>query len=108
MPEKRTYADRADYLKKAVAKRRKKIRERAVAHKGGRCEICGYARCIEALEFHHLDPSKKDFSISADGMTRSWERVFREIEKCILLCSNCHREVHAGITQLSLGMTNAT
>ena len=101
MPDKRTYAERADYIKAAVAKRRKLIRERAVALLGGKCQLCGYARCIGALEFHHPDPSKKDFSISADGMTRSWERVKAEVEKCILICANCHREVHAGMTQLS-------
>jgi predicted HNH restriction endonuclease len=102
MKDKRTYAERADYLKKAVSKRRKRIREMAVAHKGGACAICGYTRCPAALEFHHPDPTQKDFSISADGSTRSWERVKREIEKCQLVCANCHREVHAGITQLPM------
>jgi predicted HNH restriction endonuclease len=103
MPKKdrRSYAQRADSLKKAVIKRRKKIREMAVAHKGGQCQLCGYDRCLAALEFHHPDPAKKDFSISADGSTRSWTRVRQEIEKCVLLCANCHREVHMGITQLS-------
>lgn len=99
MKDKRTYADRADYLKKAVAKRRKRLRDLAIAHKGGACTICGYKRCSQALEFHHLDPSKKDFSVSVDGSTRSWERIKKEIEKCVLICANCHREVHAGITQ---------
>ncbi len=98
--DRRSYAQRADYLKKAVIKRRRKIREMAVAYKGGQCQICEYDRCPAALEFHHPDPNQKDFSISADGSTRSWERVKREIEKCILVCANCHREVHAGITQL--------
>ncbi|MBU1034786.1 hypothetical protein KKD42_03250 [Patescibacteria group bacterium] len=102
MPDKRTYADRADYLKKAVAKRRKKVRDNAVAHKGGKCQICGYHTCNAALEFHHPNPEIKDFSISADGMTRSWKRVVKEIEKCILICANCHREFHAGITQLPM------
>ena len=100
MTRKRSYADRADYLKKAVAKRRTKVRKLAIDLKGGRCRICGYDSWIGALEFHHPDPSKKDFSISADGTTRSWERVRQEVDKCILLCANCHREVHAGVTQL--------
>jgi predicted HNH restriction endonuclease len=98
---KRSYAERADYLKEAVAKRRKKLREMAVALKGGACAVCGYRRCISALEFHHPDPSQKDFGISVDGSTRSWERIKAEVEKCVLVCANCHREVHAGITQLS-------
>lgn len=98
--DRRTYAQRAETIKRAVQKRRKKIRDLAVAAKGGRCQVCGYARCLYALEFHHQDPKVKDFSISADGFTRSWTRVEKEIEKCVLVCANCHREIHAGITQL--------
>lgn len=64
--------------------------------------ICRYNTCAATLEFHHPDPNKKDFSISVDGMTRSWERVKKEVEKCILICANCHREIHAGITQLPM------
>ena len=66
----------------------------AVEYKGGCCSICGYDGCIEALEFHHIDPSEKDFGISSKGYTRSWERVKEEIDRCVLLCANCHREVH--------------
>ena len=95
----RTYEDRREYLIKAVQKRRSRLREMAVEHKGGRCEICGYDRCLEALEFHHLDSQNKDFGISDKGYTRSWQKVREELDKCIMLCSNCHREVHAG-TQL--------
>lgn len=100
--EKRSYADRADYLKKAVTKRRHRVREMAVEYKGGKCELCGYARCMGALEFHHRDPSKKDFGISMNGLTRAWTKVKAEVEKCVLVCANCHREIHAGITQLSV------
>lgn len=101
MKDKRTYAQRADYLKKAVAKRRKKLRQLAIESKGGRCQVCGYKKFSGSLEFHHLDPSVKDFSVSVDGSTRSWERIKKEIEKCALVCANCHREIHGGITQLS-------
>jgi len=90
----RKYADRKEYLIQAVQKRRKKIRLMAIAYKGGSCEICGYNRCLEALEFHHRDPSKKDFSISEKGYTRSWKKVRDEIDKCLLVCANCHREIH--------------
>lgn len=99
--KKRSYADRADYLKKAVAKRRQRVREMAVEYKGGKCQMCGYARCMGALEFHHSDPSKKDFGISMNGLTRAWTKVKAEVDKCVLVCANCHREIHAGITQLS-------
>ena len=67
----------------------------AVAYKGGKCNRCGYNRCIEALEFHHENPSQKDFNISSKGYTRSWERVQKELDKCVMLCANCHRELHA-------------
>jgi len=98
--DKRKYADRAEYLKKAVDKRRKIIRQKSIEFKGNKCAICGYNKCIKALEFHHLDDKQKDFGISAKGYTRSWDHVKKEIEKCILLCANCHREVHESITQL--------
>ena len=67
----------------------------AVDYKGSHCELCGYSRCIEALEFHHTDSSGKDFSISEKGYTRSWGKVQEELDKCMLLCANCHRELHA-------------
>lgn len=53
---------------------------------------CGYSKCIEALEFHHLDPTEKEFEISD---RRSWEALTAELDKCILLCANCHREYHS-------------
>lgn len=100
--DKRKYADRAEYLKNAVDKRRKLMRQKAIEFKGNKCAICGYDKCIKALEFHHVDETQKDFGISAKGYTRSWDNVRKEIGKCILLCANCHREVHEGITQLSV------
>lgn len=98
MLDKRKYADRAEYLKKAVSRRRKKVRDLAISYKGKRCTICGYNKCKQALEFHHL-LQEKEFGISAKGYTRSWDKVKKELDKCILVCSNCHREIHQGITQ---------
>lgn len=77
----------------AVSKRRRVIKTKAVEYKGGRCQRCGYDKCIAALDFHHLHG--KDFTISSDGKTFSWEKVKIELDKCVLLCANCHREVHA-------------
>jgi 5-methylcytosine-specific restriction endonuclease McrA len=91
----RVYADRSEYIIKDVAKRRKKIRLMAVQHAGGKCVKCGYFKCLDVLEFHHKDPSKKLFGIGQNKLTRSWESVKAEIEKCDLLCANCHREIHA-------------
>lgn len=81
----------------AVTKRRRKIKQLAIEHLGGCCTICGYNKYQGALEFHHLDPTKKDFVISLKGHCRSWIEIKKELDKCILLCSNCHREVHAGV-----------
>lgn len=61
--------------------------------KGGKCLLCGYDKCTAALEFHHLDPSKKEFQINK-RWSMSDESILKEIDKCVLLCSNCHREVH--------------
>ena len=73
----------------------KKVRAMAVEYKGGKCEKYGYDHCIDALEFHHVDPAQKDFNISSKGYTRSWERVKAGLDKCTILCVNCHRELHA-------------
>ena len=97
MAERRTYADRRNYLIDAVRKRRKIVRFKALTYKGGRCQRCGYDRCMEALEFHPLTSTKKDFGISSKGYTRSWEKIRTELDKCVLLCANCHREVHSSL-----------
>jgi len=106
MDTKRTYADRREYLIRAVARRRKKIRIQAIEYLGSKCIFCGYHRCNSALDFHHLDESHKKFGHSQDGLTRSWEKTKRELEKCILVCANCHREIHAGLLQPSAEMLN--
>ena len=81
----------------AVNKRRIVLKEKAIEYKGGECQECGYKKSKRALEFHHLDPNEKDFGISANGYTRSWEKVKSELDKCILLCANCHAEKHEEI-----------
>lgn len=92
--ETRTYADRKEYNIKSVSKRRRAIRLRAVQFAGGKCAICGYSKYPEVLEFHHRDKKQKLFGIGQGGLTRSLEKVKSEIEKCDLLCANCHREIH--------------
>ena len=66
----------------AVQKRRDKTKELLVEYKGGKCQICGYDRCTNALEFHHLDPNEKDFGIASKGYTRSLETNKKEVDKC--------------------------
>ncbi len=89
--------DNKEYLNKRnytnFKNARKRLKERLVEYKGGKCEICGYNRCISALEFHHLDPSQKDFAICS-GDVKSYETMRKEVDKCILVCANCHREIH--------------
>ena len=77
--------------------RRSELKMRCVQYKGGKCEACGYCRCREALEFHHRNPRHKDFSISTAWARQGWAKIRAELDKCLLLCANCHREVHAGI-----------
>lgn len=91
------YCSKKCKMKSAVQKRRTKIKLMAIEYKGGKCEICAYSKSVYALEFHHKDPLQKDFSLSKGGHTRSWERVKNELDKCLILCANCHRETHEQI-----------
>ena len=71
------------------------IKSWAIEYKGEKCEICGYNRCKEALDFHHLIPEEKEFKISDRNLpTSDWPRIKKELDKCILVCANCHREIH--------------
>ena len=85
----------------AVQKRREKVKQLLVEYKGGKCEICGYNRCVGALEFHHINPEDKDFGIGQKGYTRSIEKNKQEVDKCIMVCANCHREIHEGLIDLT-------
>lgn len=67
--------------------------------------VCGYDRCSAALDFHHKDEREKSFGLSQDGMTRSWKKTKEELKKCVLVCANCHREIHAGKLQLQTEMS---
>jgi 5-methylcytosine-specific restriction endonuclease McrA len=98
--ETRTYKDRAEYFKMAVARRRRRIKQLAVEYKGNKCFFCGYSNYIGALDFHHINPNEKNFGLSVRGLTRSWKKVKQELDKCILVCANCHRELHAGIKKI--------
>lgn len=80
--------------KEAVIDIRKRNKIKLVEYKGGKCEICGYDKCVDALEFHHINPEEKDFGLS-NGDTKGLEKLKKEADKCILICSNCHRELHA-------------
>lgn len=81
---------------KTARKRYKSIKKQCVDYLGGKCSICGYDKCIEALEFHHLDPNIKETSLNTRGIDRrkSFNSQKQELDKCVLLCANCHREQH--------------
>lgn len=74
-----------------VKRRRQRLKVLAIVYKGGSCKQCGYSRCPTALEFHHRDSSLKDGSPSS---FTSWNKFKLELDKCDLLCANCHREIH--------------
>ena len=74
-----------------VVRRRKKVKAKLVEEFGGKCILCGYKKCQEALHFHHLDPTTKKFSIC--NQLTSYNKVINEAKKCVLLCSNCHAGV---------------
>jgi len=62
-------------------------------YKGGKCQVCGYSKCIAALHFHHLVPEEKSFALSS-ALSKSWILVLKELDKCVVLCANCHAEEH--------------
>lgn len=80
---------------------RQRLKDRAAYVMGNECACCGYNKCIQALEFHHLDPEEKDFSFGKNP-NRSWKDTRNELQKCILVCANCHREIHYGLIDNSL------
>ncbi len=71
-------------------------KEKAVRHKGGKCIRCGYSKSIWALEFHHRNRDEKNRKISR-LLLNKWEIILEEIEKCDLVCANCHREIEEEI-----------
>lgn len=73
---------------------------RAVLYMGGTCFTCNLRFPDAALEFHHRESRSKEFGISQTGTPNAWDKVRAELEKCVMLCANCHREVHAGVRDL--------
>ena len=85
---------------------RKRRKEDILYVMGNHCQICGYNKSTTALEFHHLNPQEKDFTIG-QILNKEWELMNKEIKKCALLCANCHREYHEGlITQQLISSYN--
>jgi len=80
-----------------VLSRQREFKNKCLEYKGFKCSKCGYDKCSAALDFHHIDPSKKEFIPSKYRHT-SWSKneniIKKELDKCIILCANCHREEH--------------
>lgn len=69
---------------------------------GGKCEKCGYDKNISAFDFHHINPYEKNFEVKVANLkSKSDEEILEEAMKCMLLCSNCHRELHSPSTDIS-------
>ena len=88
---------------KAVIEHRQRRKLYGIEAFGSKCGICGYSKCIAALEFHHLNSNDKEVTIS--GKTLKFEKFIDELRKCVLLCSNCHREYHAGVISIPENIT---
>lgn len=80
---------------------RTRMRMRLVEAFGGKCGICEYKRCNNALEFHHLDPKEKSFNLGSSNIA-NWSKIVDEAQKCVMLCCICHREVHAGLIEVPI------
>lgn len=89
------------YCKKCTSvqtlNRMQKLKKQMVDYKGGCCSICGYNKYVGALEFHHLNPKEKDFNLAHMKKYTFNDKVKNELDKCVLVCSNCHREIHANL-----------
>ena len=83
-----------------VARRRRRLKEILLAEAGGSCCVCGYDRYVGTLHFHHLDRREKRLEISGNGVTLSLAALRAEVSKCVLVCSNCHAELEAGVARL--------
>jgi transposase len=84
----------------AVSKRRREVKRQLIKEAGGRCRICGFSAHPAALQFHHRDPTTKEFHLGHQGQTRSIARMREEARKCVLLCANCHALVEAGVAKV--------
>lgn len=77
--------------------KKRKLKHQLIQYKGGKCEICGYNKCEGALQFHHRNPTEKEFQLSDVNLNASnfsMENLQKEVDKCDLLCANCHAEQH--------------
>lgn len=78
--------------------RRWERKQKLVDLKGGKCEACGYSKCLRALSFHHRNPAIKGFPLDIRNLaSRNWNSLVEEVDKCDLLCIRCHMELEDGL-----------
>lgn len=92
-------------LKNKIAKPKKEISVKEIKdlislRKQSGCSVCGYNRCLSALEFHHKDRKEKSFALSKASIKKTRKEILDELDKCILVCSNCHKEIHSGLIEI--------
>ncbi len=91
----RTSGHTLKYCNSCMVNHRRFLRKKKmVEYKGGKCQRCGYDKCLAAFDFHHRDPKGKEFNISGNHCI-AWNKLRKELDKCDLVCSNCHREIGA-------------
>lgn len=90
-------SDRSERVKRW----RENTKKRMIDAFGGKCCVCDYNKTQNALEFHHLNPDEKEFNFGMImARPKAWDKIVVELRKCICVCSNCHKEIHAGITSI--------
>ena len=82
---------------------RKRTKDRMVKAMGGKCVCCGYNKCTAALSFHHCSGKKELGFGKVMAHPVAWERLAIELKKCVLVCNNCHSEIHSGVTVVPNG-----
>ena len=97
---KKSITEKKELNVRRVTEHRRKNKIELIEYKGGKCECCGYNKCNSALEFHHLNPKTKSFTISGSGFTYALDKLKKEVDNCILICANCHREIHEGLIKI--------
>lgn len=94
--QQRKFCSTACKSKYYVTKNRQDTKKKLVELFGGKCVRCGYSKCVNAFHFHHKDDNK-EFGIAQGGSSRAWSKVLEEAQKCEMVCSNCHAELHSGM-----------
>ena len=92
--------DPMERFRRYQERERQERKAKLVEMLGGECMLCGYRKCVAALEFHHRDPAQKLFQLSKENLLKRWPIVLAESEKCDLYCANCHRELEEALRHM--------